>query len=317
MTKRTSFTIVLCLIALSIFAQKLTKDEQQIVKLVQGYQAESIQFLEQTVNINSGTYNVEGVRKVGALYQKFLDELGFTTKWVEMPVALKRAGHLIGEIKGKKGKRILLIGHIDTVFEPESPFQQWQQKDSVASGPGANDMKGGNMVMLYALKALHDAGLLKDRQIIVILHGDEEDAGRPIDVSRRDIIDAAKRSDIALCFETGTGFNYATIARRGSSGWKLTVKRRQAHSSGIFTEGTGAGAIYEASRILNRFYTELQEQYLTYNPGIFMGGTIVNVDTTGTEGNVSGKTNIVPNSVVVNGDLRSSLKNKRIGLVKK
>jgi glutamate carboxypeptidase len=217
---------------------------------------------------------------------------------------MKRAGHLIGEIRGKKGKRLLLIGHIDTVFEPDSPFQQWTRKDSLASGPGSNDMKGGNMVMLYALKALHDAGLLKDRQIIVVLHGDEEAAGRPIDISRKDIIDAAKRSDIALSFETGTGFNYATVARRGSSGFKLTVKGRQAHSSGIFTEGTGAGAIYEAARILNRFYTELQEQYLTYNPGIFMGGTLINVDTTGTEGQVSGKTNIVSNTVVVNGDLR-------------
>ncbi|HTF19754.1 MAG TPA: M20/M25/M40 family metallo-hydrolase [Chryseolinea sp.] len=298
------FTAALCLTTLTLYAQKLSKEEQQIVKLVQGYQEESIRFLETTVNINSGTYNVEGVRRVGALYQKFLDDLGFTTKWVNMPAEMQRAGHLIGEIKGKKGKRLLLIGHIDTVFEPGSPFQKWERKDSLASGPGTNDMKGGNMVMLYALKALHDGGLLKDRQVIVILHGDEEAAGRPLDTSRRDIIEAAKRSDIALCFETGTGFGYATVARRGSSGWKLTVTGRQAHSSGIFTEETGAGAIYEASRILTRFYSELQEQYLTYNPGIIMGGTIVNADSTGTEGEVSGKTNIVANTVVVNGDLR-------------
>jgi len=221
-----------------------------------------------------------------------------------MPADMQRAGHLVGEIKGKKGRRILLIGHIDTVFEPSSGFQKWERKDSLASGPGANDMKGGNMVMLYALKALHDNGLLKDRQITVILHGDEEAAGRPLDISRRDIVEVAKRSDVALCFETGTGFNYATVARRGSSSWKLTVTGKQAHSSGIFTDGTGAGAIYEASRILNRFYSELQEQYLTYNPGIFMGGTTVNADSTGTEGEVTGKTNIVANTVVVNGDLR-------------
>jgi glutamate carboxypeptidase len=297
-------TTFFCVSSLCLFAQGLSKDERQLVKLIQGYQTESIKFLEQTVNINSGTYNVEGIRRVGAIYQKFLNDIGFTTQWVDMPSEMQRAGHLIGEIKGKKGKRILLIGHIDTVFEPESLFQKWEQKDSVAHGPGANDMKGGNMVMLYALKALHEAGLLKDRQVIVILHGDEEAAGRPLDISRRDIIEAAKRSDIALCFETGTGFNYATVARRGSSGWQLKVKGRQAHSSGVFTEGVGAGAIYEASRILNRFYSELQEQYLTYNPGIFMGGTIVNADTTGTEGDVSGKDNIVANTVVVNGDLR-------------
>jgi glutamate carboxypeptidase len=223
---------------------------------------------------------------------------------VDMPADMKRAGHLIGEIKGRKGKRLLLIGHIDTVFEPEGNSQTWIRKDSIAAGPGTNDMKGGNMVMLYALKALKEAGLLADRQVIVILHGDEESAGRPIDISRRDIVELAKRSDVALCFETGTGFNYATVARRGSSSWRLTVTGRQGHSSGVFTQGAGAGAIYETSRILKRFYDELREQYLTYNPGIIVGGTTTNMDSTGTEGTASGKSNVIANTTLVNGDLR-------------
>jgi glutamate carboxypeptidase len=170
----------LSMLFLSGFAQTLSKDEKQILKIVEKYQAESIKFLENTVNVNSGTYNIEGVKKTGMIYKEMLDQLGFTTKWIDMPVDMKRAGHLYGEIKGKKGKRILLIGDIDTVFEPGSSPQTWTQKDSTASGPGANDMKGGNMVMLYALKALKEAGLLQDRQIIVILHGDEEDAGNPM-----------------------------------------------------------------------------------------------------------------------------------------
>lgn len=292
------------LLAGSVAFAQLTKSEQQILKNVEKSYEESVSFLEKTVNINSGTYNVEGVKKVGLIYKEFLDQLGFTTKWIDMPSEMKRAGHLIGEIKGKKGKRLLLIGHIDTVFEPESNFLTWNRKDSLAWGPGVNDMKGGNMVMLYALKAMKDAGLLKDRQVIVIFHGDEESAGRPIDISRKDIIEAAQRSDIALCFETGTGFNYGTIARRGSSGWHLEVTGKQGHSSGIFTPNAGAGAIYEASRILNRFYTDLQEPLLTYSPGIILGGTQLKTDTTGTEGNVSGKTNIIANTTVVNGDLR-------------
>jgi glutamate carboxypeptidase len=299
--------ITLALTLLSSFglvAQSLSKDEKQLLKIVEKYHDESVQFLEKTVNINSGTYNMEGVKKVGMIYREMLDQLGFATKWIDMPAEMKRAGHLYGEIKGKKGKRILLIGHIDTVFEPESLFQTWMRKGSIASGPGTNDMKGGNMVMLFALKSLKEAGLLKDRQIIVIMHGDEEAAGRPIDISRKDIIEAAKRSDIALCFETGTGFNYGTIARRGSSNWKLKVTGKQSHSSGIFSANTGAGAIYETSRILNRFYTELQEEFLTYNPGIILGGTQVSTDSTYTEGTASGKTNIVPNTTIVNGDLR-------------
>jgi len=295
--------LTLSLFSFTAFAQ-LTKQELQIIKNVGKNYEESVSFLEKTVNINSGTYNVEGVKKVGLIYKQFLDELGFTTKWVDMPSEMKRAGHLIGEIKGKKGKRLLLIGHIDTVFEPESNFLTWTRKDSLAWGPGVNDMKGGNMILLYALKAMKEAGLLQDRQVIVILHGDEESAGRPLDVSRKDIVEAAQRSDVALCFETGTGFNYATIARRGTSNWHLEVTGKQGHSSGIFTEHAGAGAVYEASRVLTRFYSELQEQYLTYNPGIILGGTQLTTDSTGTEGRVSGKTNIIANTTVVNGDLR-------------
>ncbi|MFT4031078.1 MAG: M20/M25/M40 family metallo-hydrolase [Siphonobacter sp.] len=286
------------------YAQKISKEENSILKAVDKNNAASIQFLEETVNINSGTQNVEGVKKTGALYKKMLDEMGFITKWITMPADMKRGGHLIAEIKGNKGKRLLLIGHIDTVFEPSSPFQKWTQKDSIAIGPGTSDMKGGNMVMLYALKALHETGQLKDRQIIVVLHGDEENPGNPLELSRKDIVELAKRSDIALAFEPGTGLDYATIARRGSSGWELHVTGKQAHSSSIFTKETGAGSVYETARILNRFYTELQEPLLTYNVGLILGGTEVKMAPSTIEGQALGKTNLVPNTTIVEGDLR-------------
>jgi glutamate carboxypeptidase len=292
------------LFSFSGYTQSLTKQEKQLLSIVEKNYEESVGFLENTVNINSGTHNIQGVKKVGMLYKTELEKLGFATRWIEMPNEMKRAGHLYAEIKGNVGKRLLLIGHLDTVFEPDSPVQTWIRKDTVAAGPGTNDMKGGNMIIIYALKALKEAGLLKDRQVIVIMHGDEESSGKPLSISRKDIIEAAQRSDIALCFETGTGMDYATIARRGSSSWSLTVKGKQAHSGGIFNKNTGAGAIYEASRIIHRFYDELQEQYLTFSPGIILGGTQVMMDSTGTEGTVSGKTNIVPNTTIVKGDLR-------------
>lgn len=287
-----------------ISSAQVSKQEKQLLSIVEKNYEESVGFLENTVNINSGTHNIQGVKKVGMLYKTELDKLGFATRWIEMPNEMKRAGHLYAEIKGNVGKRLLLIGHLDTVFEPDTLVQTWIRKDTVAAGPGTNDMKGGNMIIIYALKALKEAGLLKDRQVIVIMHGDEESSGKPISVSRKDIIEAAQRSDIALCFETGTGMDYATIARRGSSSWSLTVKGKQAHSGGIFNKNTGAGAIYEASRIIHRFYDELQEQHLTFSPGIILGGTQVAMDSTGTEGTVSGKTNIVPNTTIVKGDLR-------------
>ncbi len=219
--------IALLLLALPLLAfgqgkiliQPISKQEKQLLSIIENNYEESVKFLENTVNINSGTHNIEGVKKVGMIYKAELEKLGFATRWIDMPSDMKRAGHLYAEIKGNTGKRLLLIGHLDTVFEPDSPVQTWIRKDTIASGPGTNDMKGGNMVIIYALKALKEAGLLKDRQIIVIMHGDEESSGKPVSISRKDIIEAAQRSDIALCFETGTGMDYATIATRGSSSW--------------------------------------------------------------------------------------------------
>ena len=283
-------------------SQKLTKKEQEIIKKVEANHTAAIDLLARSVNINSGTFNIAGVKANGDLLEPEFRKIGFETRWIDMPVEMKRAGHLFAERKGTKGKRVLLIGHLDTVFEPDSPFQTWTANDSVASGPGANDMKGGNIILLYALKALHDAGVLKDTQIIVALHGDEENGGDPESISRRDIIEAAKRSDLALAFETATAFSYATVARRGASGWKLVTTGKRAHSSGVFSKNTGSGAIYEAARILNRFHNELQEQYLTFNPGMITGGATA--EQKAGNGTASGKSNIVAETAIVTGDLR-------------
>ena len=286
------------------FGQKLTKHELAIVKSVEKNHDDAVKFLESTININSGTYNTEGVKKVGAVYQKMLDDMGFTTSWVDMPASMRRGGHMVAEIKGTKGKRILLNSHMDTVFDLNSPFQKWTVKDSIASGPGTNDTKGGIMIMLYALRALYETGQLTDRQIVVIIHGDEESAGSPIEVSRKDLVDAAKRSDVALCFETGKEFNSASVARRAGSGWTLKVTAKQSHSGQIFSEKAGPGAIYETARILNRFQQELKEKYLTFSPGIMVAGVEADLDSTGLRGTAFGKSNIVATTSVVKGDLR-------------
>ena len=208
--------------------------------------------------------------------------------------------------KKVKGKKLLLIGHLDTVFEEDSDFQEFTMvNDSIAHAPGGNDMKGGNVIMLYALKALSDNGLLENAQIIAAYTGDEESAGRPLNISRKDLIDAAKRSDVALGFETSTGLNNATVARRGSSGWKVQVTGKRAHSSAIFNERVGAGAIFEMSRILNEFYTTVKgEEYLTFNPGVLFGGTTLTLEETLSKGAAFGKSNVVAQSAYVSGGLR-------------
>jgi len=304
--RRLTSVLVFLFFCVQLSAQKLSKVERKLVKTVEVNNTEAINFLENVVNINSGTLNAKGVKEVGMVFKNAFDDLNFSTKWIEMPQEMNRAGHFFAETEGTKGKKLLLIGHLDTVFEENSPFQEFTRvNDSTAHAPGGNDMKGGDVIVLYALKALHANGLLNDAQIIVAFTGDEESTGKPLEISRKDLIDAAKRSDIALGFETSTGFNYATVARRGSSGWELEVEGKRAHSSGIFNERVGAGAIFEMSRILNAFYEEVRgEEYLTFNPGILMGGTFVDYDVSTGKGEVFGKTNVVSQTAMVKGGLR-------------
>jgi glutamate carboxypeptidase len=286
-------------------AQLLSPIEGRILEYIDSTTEEAVALLEQVVNINSGTMNQEGVREVGQVFRSELDALGFQTRWISMD-RVDRAGHLIAERRGNRGKSLLLIGHLDTVFEKDSPFQQFERSGTVAKGPGVEDMKGGNVVILYALKALKAVRALEDVSITVFLTGDEEDTGDPLSLSRRDLLDAARRNDVALGFEGGVGgIGTATVARRGFTGWELQVTGRPGHSSLIFKEDFGSGAIYEASRILKNFYDELRgEEYLTFSPGIILGGTTAQYDPVQSRGDAFGKTNVIPDTVVVAGDLR-------------
>lgn len=299
----TTFIILLFWATFSM-AQGLSDIEKEVLNRIDINHTEALQFLETNVNINSGTMNFEGVRRVGENYIDAFNELGFETVWINQD-EVNRAGHFFAEQKGSTGKKLLLIGHLDTVFEEDSPFQKYEVPDeTTATGPGVNDMKAGNVMILYALKALKEAGAIPDAQIIVALTGDEEKAGSPVSLSRKDLVEAAKRSDVALGFETASGFSFATVARRASFSWKLEVTGKQAHSSGIFSESTGAGSAYETARILSRFYEELREENLTYNVGVLIGGNQVEYDDEQMRGIVSGKTNIVPKTTIAHGGIR-------------
>jgi glutamate carboxypeptidase len=288
---------------------KLSSAERKMVQLVDREQDRTLGLLEKLVNQNSGTLNAPGVEAVGRMMRAELEPLGFEVRWVPIPEA-KRAGHIVATHKGDgRGKRMLLIGHLDTVFEPESPFQHFVRKDAAtAEGPGIGDDKGGIAVMVAALRAMQAAGTLKKADIEVVLTGDEEDAGSPITVSRRDLIAAAGRSDVALDFEnlsTENGKDMGAIARRGSAEWEIRTTGRPGHSSRIFSEVSGNGAIYELTRILAAFRQELPEPNLTFNVGLIVGGTAAALDATGTRGEASGKTNIIPETGIARGDIRT------------
>jgi glutamate carboxypeptidase len=296
------------LLAGSAAANSLSDEEQRMTDWIDAHAEDAIALLEETVNISSGTMNPEGVREVGRVMRRELDELGLETEWIEMPPEMNRGGHLFGRQEGA-GRKILLIGHLDTVFEADDAFQAFVRDGDQAVGPGVEDMKGGNVVIVYALKALAEIGALDNIPLVVAYTGDEEKTGSPLEVARRDLIAAGKWADVALGFEGAVhydGHDWATTARRSASSWVLEVEGKQAHSSGIFSEDVGAGAIFEAARILDAFYDEVRgEEYLTFNAGNIQGGTDVTYDDQQNRGTSFGKTNVVPRKVIVHGGIRT------------
>lgn len=297
---------VLMLLSSAVIAANLDVVEQQLVTEIDARQQPALKLLETSVNVNSGSLNLAGVRAVGALFAQAFEEFGMETEWLDGR-AFNRAGHLVARY-GNSGPHLLLIGHLDTVFEPDSPFQEFQRIDArYARGPGTTDMKGGNVIIVEALRALKRTGVLDQMTVTVMLIGDEESSGQPLELGRQALRAAADAADVALGFEDGDG-NPATavIARRGYTSWSLEITGTPAHSSIIFSEEVGYGAVYEAARILNAFRETLAgEPNLTFNPGVLLAGTQVDYDAATSRGSAFGKGNVVAELASASGDLRT------------
>jgi glutamate carboxypeptidase len=291
-------TVIVLGLTLALHAEPLTTEEQKLVTYVKTHEADFVATLEEVVNISSATENLAGVKAVAEVFGREFDALGFKSRFIALPASTQRAGHLFAERTGTRGKRLLLIGHLDTVL----PAGKITRVGGTLHGSGTNDMKGGDVVLLYALKALHAAGALEDTQIIVAMTGDEEAPGDPLEVSRRDLLEAAKRSDAALAFETAIGHT-ATVARRGIVSWTIEVQGATGHSAGIFGNAAGSGSVYEMARILSEFHNQLRMlDGVTCNPALVVGGTEAMMDRTG--GTVTGKSNVIAQRTLVRGDLR-------------
>ena len=288
--------------------QSLSRGEQRIVAAAAAENDRAIALLERLVNINSGTMNFEGVEHVGRIMMDELAPLGFAVAWKSMS-AVGRAGLVTAVHHGAgHGKRVLLIGHLDTVFEKISPFQHFERRGNTAEGPGTNDMKDGLVIMIGALRALHTTGALKAANVTIVLSGDEEDSGSPLALARADMIEAARHADVALEFEalaTEQGHDMGTIARRSATSWTLRTSARSGHASGIFSADAGFGATYELTRILDTFRRDLREPNATYNVGLLLGGASAALNSDGAGGIAAGKTNVIPAQALANGDLRT------------
>ncbi|HWI89611.1 MAG TPA: M20/M25/M40 family metallo-hydrolase [Sphingomicrobium sp.] len=310
MRLRFLYAFVAASLAASPASAALTPAEQTMIRTVDAEQQRTISMLQRWVDQNSGTMNLAGVEAVRRMVEPELQQLGFKTAWIDMH-EVGRAGHLVARHVGsRRGKRLLLIGHLDTVFEADSPFQRWVADGNRAHGPGAGDDKGGDAVIIAALRAMQASGTLQNANITVFLTGDEEDAGRPLSISRRDLVAEGKKADVALDFEdlaVHDGPNgpqdMGSTARRSAGSWTLTVTGRSAHSAGVGADDYGA--IYELARIIDQFRRELPEDKLTYNVGLVGGGQTANLGPDKIRLEATGKTNIIAAAAVARGDLRA------------
>lgn len=288
-------------------ARTLSEDEMQIKDTVTQSQQQALQLLEQLVNINSGTMNFTGIKNLADIVAKELQQLGFATEWIPLDKTANRAGHLFAEREGNSGKRVLLLGHLDTVFNEDSPLQTFSRAGKLAYGPGVIDMKGGIVTIISALKALQTNGKLDNTNIIVALTGDEESTSEQVKLSRAPLITAAEKSDVALGFEFAYQLNEVVTGRRGIAYWQLVTTGKPGHSSKIFSPEFGHGAILETVRILSAFEQQLinDNHYgLTLNPGLIVGGTEAEINTATNTGQAFGKRNVIAQRAVTDGEIR-------------
>ncbi|MFM7783779.1 MAG: M20/M25/M40 family metallo-hydrolase [Gammaproteobacteria bacterium] len=298
MLHRRASALLLCLLSVTALASGLSPAERRIADAAERRQEAAIELLARAVDIDSPTEDLAGVRAVGDLFAAELRGIGMQVEWIDMPPEMKRAGHLVARSHGRHGKRVLMLGHLDTVLSGE----RFRREGQRGYGTGIDDMKGGLVVMLLALQSLHDAGMLADARVDVMLTGDEEDAGSPLSVSREPMLALARKGDVVLGFEAayeGT----ITIGRRGAGAWTLETRGQTGHSSQIFSAEKGSAAVFEAARILEAFHAELSgERYLTINPSLIVGGTTARID--GFAGRAEGKNNVIPPVAQVLGDIR-------------
>jgi glutamate carboxypeptidase len=231
--------------------------------------------LRRLVDIDCGSYTPDGVNEVGRWTAGFLAELG-----ADVDIRPDPAGGfgntVVGTFTGRPGgPRVLLIGHMDTVFDPgtaaERPFRI---DDAIAHGPGVTDMKSGLLAGLYALKALvGETGGLPFERVTFVANPDEE-VGSP--TSTPHIRELAADADVALVLECARANGDIVSARKGILETRIIVHGRAAHA-GVEPE-KGRNAILEAARIVEDLHG-LNGRWpgVTVNVGRIAGGTRPNV----------------------------------------
>jgi len=260
----------------------LSNTELQVLEWIENQETNMVSLLRTITNTNSGSFNKQGMDQLASIFAGELSSLGFSTNKlpggiIEMPscpnsnLIFDVADHLLATRAGS-GARLLLMGHMDTVFPSDSPFQEFSLDNGLIRGPGVFDMKGGLVVMLYALKALEEFGLLDEKTVSVLLNSDEEVGSLS---SRQYIEQQARQHDYGLVFE-GSVNNNQIRQRKGLGQARFVVHGRASHAGAAHQDGRSA--IRElAYKIIDMEEMTNYETGLTVNVGLVSGGEARNM----------------------------------------
>jgi glutamate carboxypeptidase len=245
----------------------------KVLTAAQAARSAQLQLLEQVVNVDSGTGDVEGGRKVAAMLIPRLKALGMTVESVpaeEPGLAENTVATLIG--RGKT--HVLMIGHIDTVFEPGTAQRRpFRTDDKRAYGPGVADEKGGVVEGIYALQILHELGLGNFAKIVFLMETSEE-RGSP--GTRALIGKLLKDADVELNLEPGDAPDTLTVWRKGSDTFRIDVKGRAAHA-GIAPQDGRNAALELIHQISGLAAFPQSGDGLTVNLTVMQAGTRANI----------------------------------------
>jgi glutamate carboxypeptidase len=209
----------------------------RVLTAAQGARSAQLQLLEQVVDIDSGTGDVEGGRKVAGILIERLKALGMTIESFPAEQA-GLAENTVATLTGRGKSRILLIGHIDTVFEPGTVAKRpYRTDERRAYGPGVSDEKGGVVEGVYALQLLHDLAFTNFGKIVFLMETSEE-RGSP--GTHALIGRLLKDADVELNLEPGDLPDVLTVWRKGSTTFRIEVKGRAAHAGVAPQDGRNA-----------------------------------------------------------------------------
>ena len=255
----------------------ISAEESQFNDWLDDQEEEMLSMLETITNINTGSLNKAGVNELASIFSRELRQLGFSISTapgdqIDMPscpgsdYTVDVADHVLARSPGS-GKKLLLMGHLDTVFPPDSPFQEFRREGDTMYGPGVSDMKGGLVVMLYALKALNEFDALDTKDLSILLNSDEEMGSLS---SRKYLEEQAPQHDYGLVYES-SGNERLVRQRKGLGQARFVVHGKASHAGGAHE--IGRSAIKElAYKIVEIERMTDYESGVTVNVGVVSGG---------------------------------------------